>query len=226
MSKVLIVEDDVTLARTLRDGFEGEGYSVFVAEDGTSGLRLALSKGPDVMILDVMLPAASGFDLCHQLRKSGNRVPIIFLSARSGESDKILGLKVGGDDYVAKPFSFMELMARVEALLRRVSRPARQPDRYRFGDVEINFKTREATKRGAPLDLSVREFEILHYFIQHRGEVVTRNQLLDAIWGYEDYPFTRTVDVHISKLRHKIEGDVHHARHLMTLHRVGYRFLP
>ena len=146
MSKVLIVEDDVTLARTLCDGFEGEGYTVFVAEDGTTGLRLASSKGPDVMILDVMLPAASGFDLCRQLRKSGNRVPIIFLSARSGEGDRILGLKVGGDDYVAKPFSFMELMARVEALLRRVSRPARQTDRYRFGDVAINFKAREATK--------------------------------------------------------------------------------
>ena len=224
--RVLIVEDDATLAVTLRDGFEGEGYSVLVAADGRAGLRLASSKEPDVVILDVMLPVASGFDLCNQLRKSGNGVPIIFLSARSGESDKILGLKVGADDYVTKPFSFMELMARVEALLRRVSRPARQTDIYRFGKVEINFKTREATKRGVPLELSEREFEILNCFIQHRGEVVTRNQLLDAIWGYEDYPFTRTVDVHISKLRRKIEEDAHQPRHLITVHRTGYKFLP
>lgn len=226
MPRVLIVEDDATLALTLRDGFEGEGYSVLVAGDGPTGLRLASSKHPDVMILDVMLPAASGFDLCNQLRKSGNGVPIIFLSARSGESDKILGLNVGADDYVTKPFSFMELMARVDAVLRRVSRPARQTDRYRFGEVEINFKTREVNKRGAPLELSAREFEILNYFILHCGEVVTRNQLLDAIWGYEDYPFTRTVDVHISKLRRKIEADAGQPRHLITLHRTGYRFLP
>jgi DNA-binding response OmpR family regulator len=222
----LIVEDDESLAMTLREGFEGEGYSVLVAADGGAGLRLASSKEPDVVILDVMLPAASGFDLCNQLRKSGNGVPIIFLSARSGESDKILGLKVGADDYVTKPFSFMELMARVESLLRRVSRPTQQTDIYRFGEVEINFKAREATKRGVPLELSEREFEILHCFIQHHGEVVTRNQLLDAIWGYEDYPFTRTVDVHISKLRHKIEDDASHPRHLITVHRIGYRFLP
>lgn len=160
--RVLIVEDDETLAVTLRDGFEGEGYSVLVAGDGRAGLRLASRRQPDVVILDVMLPAASGFDLCRQLRKSGNGVPIIFLTARSGEGDKILGLNVGADDYVTKPFSFMELMARVEALLRRVSRPAQQTNIYRFGEVEINFKIREATRQGVPLELSEREFEILN----------------------------------------------------------------
>lgn len=226
MPRVLIVEDDATLALTLRDGFEGEGYSVLVAGDGATGLCLASSKRPDVMILDVMLPGASGFDLCNQLRKSGNGVPIIFLSARGGESDRILGLKVGADDYVTKPVSFMELMAHVEAVLRRVSRPAQQPDRFRFGETEINFQTREATKRGVPLELSAREFEILHYFIQHPGEVVTRDQLLDAVWGHEDCPITHTVDVHMSKLRHKIEEDPHQPQHLITIHRTGYKFLP
>jgi DNA-binding response OmpR family regulator len=226
MRKVLIVEDDPTLAATLRDGFEYEGYSAFVAGDGATGLSLASDRKLDVIILDVMLPAASGLDLCNQLRKRGSATAIIFLSARSSESDKVLGLNIGADDYVTKPFSFMELIARVEAVLRRVSRPSKKRQRCRLGDVEINFATQEATKRGKILELSTREFEILDYLVQHSGEIVTRNQLLDAIWGYEDYPFTRTVDVHISKLRRKLETHPHQPRHLLTVHRTGYKLLP
>jgi DNA-binding response OmpR family regulator len=226
MPTVLIVEDDAALAVALRDGFEYEGYRVLVAADGETGLKLASSKELDAIVLDIMLPSKSGFDLCNQLRKTGNGVPIVFLSARSGEADKILGLKTGADDYVTKPFSFMELVARVEALLRRVSRPQQHSDTCRFGDVELNFRTREAKRRGKPLDLSAREFEILDYLMQHRGQVVSRNQLLDSVWGYEEYPFTRTVDVHISKLRRKIEDDPAEPRYLITVHRTGYKFLP
>jgi len=226
MPTVLIVEDDQALSVALRDGFESEGYSVLVAGDGTTGLELASRDDLSLIIMDIMLPSASGLDLCNQIRKKGIDVPIIFLSVRSTEADKILGFKLGADDFVTKPFSFMELMARVEAVLRRVSPPGKGLEKYEFGEIEINFRTREATKCGGPLELSGREFEVLDYLIQHSGEVVTRNQLLDAIWGYDNYPFTRTVDVHISKLRRKIEQNPEHPRHLVTVHRTGYRFLP
>jgi len=226
MPTVLIVEDDEALSVALRDGFESEGYSVLLAGDGAKGLELASAAGVSLIILDIMLPSASGLDLCNQIRKTGIDIPIIFLSVRSDESDKVLGFKLGADDYLTKPFSFMELMARVEAVLRRVAGRRKDLDKYQFGDIEINFRTREATKCGGPLELSGREFEVLDYLIQHNGEVVTRNQLLDAIWGYDNYPFTRTVDVHISKLRRKIEENPEQPRHLITVHRTGYRFLP
>jgi len=226
MPTVLIVEDDEALSVALRDGFESEGYSVLLAGDGAKGLELASAAGVSLIILDIMLPSASGLDLCNQIRKTGIDIPIIFLSVRSDESDKVLGFKLGADDYLTKPFSFMELTARVEAVLRRVAGPRKDLDKYQFGDIEINFRTREATKCGGPLELSGREFEVLDYLIQHNGEVVTRNQLLDAIWGYDNYPFTRTVDVHISKLRRKIEENPEQPRHLITVHRTGYRFLP
>ena len=226
MPTVLIVEDDEALSVALRDGFESEGYSVLLAGDGAKGLELASAAGVSLIILDIMLPSASGLDLCNQIRKKGIEIPIIFLSVRSDESDKVLGFKLGADDYLTKPFSFMELMARVEAVLRRVAGRRKDLDKYQFGDIEINFRTREATKCGGPLELSGREFEVLDYLIQHNGEVVTRNQLLDAIWGYDNYPFTRTVDVHISKLRRKIEENPEQPRHLITVHRTGYRFLP
>lgn len=226
MPRVLIVEDDEALAVALRDGFEYEGYSALLARDGETGLSLASSKELDLMILDVMLPKASGLEICNQLRKTGNRVPIIFLSVRSGESDKILGLKLGADDYVTKPFSFVELMARVEALLRRMSRLDHELESLQLDQVTIHFKTRKASRNGLPLELSEREFHILSYLVQHGGQVVSRNQLLDAIWGYDDYPFTRTVDVHICKLRRKIEKDASQPRHLITVHRTGYKFLP
>jgi len=225
MKKVLIVEDDQAMAVALRDGFEYEGYSVVVARDGATGLRLASDKELDLIILDVMLPKMSGLDICKQLRNGDNNIPIIMLTARGQEIDKVLGLKLGADDYVTKPFSFMELMARVEALLRRASKPAAKIESYQFGDVALNFKTFQATKGSKPLELSPREFDILKYLIEHRGEVVTRDQLLDSVWGYDNFPFTRTVDMHIAKLRKKIEDTPSDPRHIITVHRVGYKFL-
>jgi DNA-binding response OmpR family regulator len=224
MRKVLIVEDDQAMAVALRDGFTYEGYSVQVARDGAAGLRLATERGLDLVILDVMLPRLSGLDVCRQLRGAGNNTPIIMLTARGQEIDKVLGLKTGADDYVTKPFSFLELMARVEAVLRRASKPAEQVESAEFGDVEVNFKTFEATKSGRPLELSPREFKMMKYFAEHRGEVVTRDQLLDSVWGYDGLPLTRTVDMHIAKLRQKIEDTPGDPRHIITVHRVGYKF--
>lgn len=212
------------MAVALRDGFTYEGYTVQVARDGAAGLRLATERGLDLVILDVMLPRLSGLDVCRQLRGAGNNTPIIMLTARGQEIDKVLGLKTGADDYVTKPFSFLELMARVEAVLRRAAKPAEQIERAEFGDVEVNFKTFEATKAGHPLELSPREFKMMKYFAEHRGEVVTRDQLLDSVWGYDGLPLTRTVDMHIAKLRQKIEDTPGDPRHIITVHRVGYKF--
>jgi DNA-binding response OmpR family regulator len=227
--KVLIVEDDQAMAVALRDGFEYEGYNVQVARDGAAGLKLASERDLDLIILDVMLPKMSGYDICKQLRGTGNATPIIMLTARGQEIDKVVGLKIGADDYVTKPFSFMELMARVEALLRRTTRPAEPSadshDDYSFGNVIVSFKKFEVTKAGQPLDISPREFKILKYFIEHRGEVITRDQLLDAVWGYSSFPITRTVDMHIAKLRQKIEETPHDPHHIITVHRVGYKFV-
>jgi DNA-binding response OmpR family regulator len=224
MRKVLVVEDDQAMAIALRDGFEYEGYAVTVARDGDSGLRLASEKGVDLVILDVMLPKMSGLDVCKQLRSIGNGTPIIMLTARGQEIDKVLGLKCGADDYVTKPFSFLELMARVEAVLRRASKKDEQLDLYQFSDVTLNFKNFEATKGGKPLDLSSREFKLLKYFIEHRGEAVSRDQLLDSVWSYHGFPLTRTVDMHIAKLRQKIEDSPADPRYIITVHRVGYKF--
>lgn len=212
------------MAVALRDGFTYEGYAVHVARDGAAGLRMAEERSHDLVILDVMLPRISGLDVCRQLRSSGNDTPIIMLTARGQEIDKVLGLKTGADDYVTKPFSFLELMARVEAVLRRTSKSPEQVEQVSFGDVEMNFKTFEATKGGRSLDLSPREFKMMKYFVEHRGEVVTRDQLLDHVWGYEGLPLTRTVDMHIAKLRQKIEDTPSDPHHVITVHRVGYKF--
>ena len=224
MEKVLIVEDDPSMAVALRDGFEYEGYQVQVARDGTEGLRLASGKELDLIILDVMLPNLSGLDVCKQLRNNGSDLPIIMLTARGQEIDKVLGLKIGADDYVTKPFSFMELMARVEALLRRSKKPEGNLHVVRFGDVMLDFRRFEAFKQDQPIPLSPREFKILKYLIEHRGEVVSREQLLDVVWGYDNFPLTRTVDMHIAKLRQKIEDTPNEPRFIVTLHRVGYKF--
>src|SRR5215470_1394682 len=225
MGKVLIVEDDQAMAVALRDGFEYEGYSVAVAKDGASGLQVASERDIDLIILDVMLPKVSGLDICKKLRNAGNAVPIILLTARGQEIDKVLGLKLGADDYVTKPFSFMELAARVEAVLRRTSKRINKLDHVRFGDVTLDFVRCDASKKGEKIELSPREFKLLGYFIQHSGEVVTRDQLLDAVWGYDSFPLTRTVDTHIAKLRQKIEDDPGDPRHIITVHRAGYKFI-
>jgi DNA-binding response OmpR family regulator len=221
---VLIVEDDDSMAVALRDGFEYEGFAVTLARDGATGLRLANEREPDLVVLDVMLPKMSGLDVCKAIRAGGSPVPIIMLTARGQEIDKVLGLKLGADDYVTKPFGFLELMARVEALLRRTSGRAPDLETHRFGDVIVNFKKGEVLKAGAPIEFSARELRLLRYFVEHRGELVTRDQLLDAVWDYEHAPLTRTVDMHVAKLRRKIEDVPSDPRFIVTVHRVGYKF--
>ena len=225
MSKVLIIEDDPAMSVALRDGFEFEKHFVAMAADGLEGLRLAQTIDPDLIILDVMLPRQSGLDVCKQLRKDGSMTPIIMLTARGQEIDKIVGLKLGADDYVTKPFSFMELMARVEAVLRRSAR-ASCADTADFGDVHLDFRTYQATKATRAIDLTPREFNILKYFLEHAGEVVSRDALLNHVWGYDSAAFTRTVDTHMARLRQKVENVPAEPRHIITVHRVGYKFVP
>jgi len=224
MPKVLLVEDDESIAAALKDGFEYEGFGVVHAADGEQGLRMASGESPDLIILDVMLPKMNGHDVCRQIRKDGNNVPIIMLTARGQEIDKVLGLKLGADDYVTKPFGFMELMARVEALLRRAAGRDVVLEAYQFGNVSVDFKKGEANKKGKQLDLSAREIRLLQYFVEHRGEVVAREQLLDAVWDYDNAPLTRTVDMHVAKLRKKIEDTPEDPRFIVTVHRMGYKF--
>ncbi len=225
---VLVVEDDEAMAVALRDGFDYEGYEVIVARDGEAGLEKARSVEPDLIILDVMLPKMTGLEICKLLRGEGNSVPIIMLTARGQEIDKVLGLKLGADDYVTKPFSFMELTARAEAVLRRSSSPVidgKTGGIFSFGNLEVDFDRHEVRKAGKDLELSPREFQLLAFFVEHRGRVIAREELLDGVWGYETIPFTRTVDTHIAKLRKKIEDCASDPSHIITVHRLGYKFV-
>ena len=225
MPKILIVEDEPGMVMGLRDAFEYEGFDVISAAAGGEGLRRALEEGPDLVLLDVMLPEMNGLDVCRRLRGSGYERPIIMLTARGEEVDKVVGLEIGADDYVTKPFSIRELQARVRAHLRRSARGAGEVESYCFGGVELNFRKHQASRNGRPLELSPREFEILKYLIEHRGETITREQLLNEVWGYEAFPLTRTVDNHIARLRQKIEETPSEPQHLITVHRIGYKFL-
>ena len=209
----------------MSEGLRYEGYATLLARDGAAGLRLAGQGGIDLIVLDVMLPEVNGVEVCRRLRSRGSTIPIVMLTSRSEELDKVVGLKAGADDYVTKPFSFMELVARVEAVLRRSRRFADRPPTHTFGDVTLNVRTREAAKRGKPVTLLPREFRLLEYFLERRGEVVSRDQLLDAVWDHDAIsPLTRTVDMHIAKLRQKIEDDSSDPRWIVTVHRVGYKF--
>jgi two-component system alkaline phosphatase synthesis response regulator PhoP len=225
LTKVLIIEDEPNMVIGLRDTCEYEGYEVSVARNGKEGLEKAATDKPDIILLDVMLPVMSGLDVCRNLRKRGIETPIIMLTARSQETDKVVGLEVGADDYVTKPFSVKELVARIRAHLRRAAKQVVEIENFTFSDVELNFKKYTALKHWQALDLSSREFEILRYLIRHRGEIVTRDQLLDEVWGYDSSPVTRTVDNHIARLRQKIEPDPSQPQHIITVHRIGYRFI-
>jgi DNA-binding response OmpR family regulator len=197
MSKILIVEDEPDMVLGLKDNFEFEGYEVLTATDGQSGLERARSQKPDLLILDIMLPRLSGLEVCKMLRSEGFDAPIVMLTARGQEIDKVVGLELGADDYVTKPFSIRELLARVRAILRRAEGKKRL-SRYRFADVELDFDAYRANRAGQPLELSPREFELLRYLIERKGETVSRDQLLEDVWGYQSYPSTRTVDTHIA----------------------------
>jgi DNA-binding response OmpR family regulator len=222
---VLIVEDEPDMVLGLQDNCEYEGYEVLVARDGAEGLERALAERPDLILLDVMLPKLSGLDVCRTLRQRGLRAPIIMLTARSQETDKVVGLEVGADDYVTKPFGVRELMARIRAQLRRATGREAEIDAYRFGEIELDFRRHHATRAGKPLALSPREFALLKYFIQRRGEAIAREELLDNVWGLTRYPFTRTVDNHIAKLRRKLERSPAEPAYIITVHKVGYKFL-
>lgn len=222
--KILIVEDEPEMVVGLRDNFTFEGYQVLVANDGEAGVETALTSKPDLVVLDVMLPRLSGLDVCRRLRRQGFSAPILMLTARGQEIDKVVGLEVGADDYITKPFSIRELIARIRAHLRRAANSMGTIGSYAFADVEIDFGKYQATKAGRRLLLSAREFELLHYLIVHKGETVSREQLLNQVWGYDSFSNTRTVDNHIAKLRQKLEDDSSDPKFILTVHGVGYRF--
>lgn len=225
-NKILIIEDEKDLVEGLKLNLADEGYELDWAFDGTGGLHKALEESPDLIILDIMLPEMDGLEVCRQLRQKGVGIPIIMLTAKGKEIDRVVGLEIGADDYVTKPFSVRELLARIKALLRRADRePKDIPKIYSFGNVEIDFAHFKVRRQGKELDLTSLEMEILKYLIAHRGEVVSRNDLLDKIWGYESFPTTRTIDNHILKLRKKIEEDPAHPRYIFSVYGTGYRFM-
>ena len=223
-TRILIVEDEPAMLAGLRDNFEYEGYEVLSAADGAEGLEKALADEPDLVVLDVMMPRMSGLDVCKQLKVKKPQLPIIMLTARGQEIDKVVGLELGADDYVTKPFSIRELMARVKAVLRRIS-PSTPAEVYRFSDVEVNVRSNEVLRGGQRIELSAKEFALLAYFIAHPAETLSRDRLLDAVWGYENYPNTRTVDTHIVHLRQKLEPNPEEPRFILTVHGTGYKFV-
>jgi DNA-binding response OmpR family regulator len=226
MNRLLIIEDEPDMVTGLKDSFELEGFEVRSASDGVSGLEMARTIGPDVVILDVMLPRMSGIEVCKALRQERRDMPILMLTARGQEVDKIIGLEMGADDYVTKPFSLRELMARVHALLRRAQGvPPQHLDSYAFANVRLDFKAYRATRGKHRLDLSPREFDLLRYLIEHKGETVARERLLNDVWGYVGHVNSRTVDAHITKLRAKIGDNGTQPRFIITVHGLGYRFV-
>ena len=225
MPKILIVEDEPGMVAGLRDNFEFEGYQVLSAMDGVAGLERALADSPDLVILDVMMPRMSGLDVCKQLKSKRPAIPIIMLTARGQEVDKVVGLELGADDYVTKPFSIRELLARVKAVLRRSGSLPKDKDRFSFGDVEVNLRSCQVSRRGRSLDFSSKEFDLLKYFLCHPGEALTRDRLLEEVWGYDKFPTTRTVDAHIVRLRQKLEPRPEDPRFFLTVHGTGYKFV-
>jgi two-component system alkaline phosphatase synthesis response regulator PhoP len=223
--RILIVEDEPDMVLGLKDNFEFEGYEVLTASDGASGLERARKEKPDLLILDIMLPKLSGLEVCKALRGEGFEAPIVMLTARGQEIDKVVGLELGADDYVTKPFSIRELLARVRAILRRTEGTKRKLSRYRFADIDLDFEIYQARKGDAVLELSPREFELLRYLIERKGETVSRDRLLEDVWGYESYPSTRTVDTHIAKLRAKIGDSGSEPKFILTIHGAGYKFV-
>ncbi|MBN8730492.1 MAG: response regulator transcription factor [Acidobacteria bacterium] len=222
--KILVVEDEADLVMMLEDRLRVEGYQVEAVADGERALALLREHVYDLVLLDVGLPGMSGLDVCQELRRMGSAVPVIMLTARSQVVDKVVGLKLGADDYVTKPFEMMELLARIEVLLRRAQASVPAGPVVEFGDVVVNLRGAEVRRAGEPVALSAREFQLLRYLIEHRGEALGRDQLLRDVWGYESALTTRTVDVHVGWLRQKLEPDVKHPRFIVTLQGIGYKF--
>jgi two-component system alkaline phosphatase synthesis response regulator PhoP len=225
VKRVLLIEDEPGLVLTLTDRLRSEGYEVGSAIDGVSGLQRAVGEAWDIILLDVMLPGLSGFDLCRDLRQKGVTTPVIMLTARSQVIDKVVGLKLGADDYLTKPFETVELLARIEVQLRRAATGQSVTPQYSFGDVVVDVRRAEVRRGGALIDLSAREFLLLKYFVEHPGAVISRDELLNEVWGYHSMPATRTVDVHVAWLRQKIEPNTRRPQHILTVHGLGYRFV-
>jgi two-component system, OmpR family, alkaline phosphatase synthesis response regulator PhoP len=227
MSKrILLVEDEPGLVLTLTDRLTSEGYNVESARDGGAGFERASKEAFDAIILDVMLPRKNGFDLCRDLRQRGVNTPILMLTARGQLVDKVVGLKLGADDYLTKPFEMIELLARVEALMRRApSKPAPYSGSYQFDSVRIDFRRAEVERDGAKIELSAKEFQLLRYFVEHREATLSRDELLNEVWGYDAMPTTRTVDVHVAWLRQKLEPNPRRPQFILTVHGMGYKFV-
>lgn len=225
MKKILIIEDDPAILLGLKDTLSSENYDVTSEEDGEQGFKNALNGNYDIILLDIMLPSKNGMDICRDLRTGGISTPIVMLTSKKDEIDKVLGLEIGADDYVTKPFSIRELLARIKALLRRNFEMKSDLEEYSFGDVYIDFTKQEAKKNNHSLQLSSTEFKIIKYLVQHEGEVITRDKFLDDVWGYDAFPTTRTVDNYILSIRKQIEDDPSNPKHLITIHKAGYKFL-
>jgi two-component system, OmpR family, alkaline phosphatase synthesis response regulator PhoP len=222
--RLLLVEDEPGLVMTLTDRLSAEGYVVESATDASAALTSATTGTFDAILMDVMLPGGNGFDICRAVRQQGIQTPILMLTARGQVVDRVVGLKLGADDYLVKPFEMAELLARIEALLRRTP-PPQAAETFRFGDIAVDFRRAEITKGGAPLELSAREFKLLKYFIEHRGAALSRDELLNEVWGYAATPSTRTVDVHVAWLRQKLEDSTRHPQYILTVHGLGYKFV-
>ncbi|MCX6114516.1 MAG: response regulator transcription factor [Proteobacteria bacterium] len=221
---IAVIEDEDIIRKSVTMNLELEGFQVLSACDGEEGIQLINTRKPDLIIMDVMMPRKDGLQACREIRNAGNSTPLILLTARSSEIDKVLGLELGADDYLGKPFGMLELIARVKALLRRVQRVT-SIDEIRFSDVVVDFKAYRALKNNEPIDLSAREYRLLRYLVVKVGSVVTRDELLDEVWGYNSYPTTRTVDNHIARLRQKVEANIDEPQHILTVHGVGYKFV-
>ncbi len=226
MARILIVEDDPSILRGLADNLRFESYEVLTATDGETGYRLAREEKPDLIVLDLMLPRLSGYELCRKIRGEGIGTPVLILTARGEEADRVLGLDLGADDYVTKPFSVRELLARVRAILRRAQPSRPLPEELRFDDVAVNFRSYEATRSGKTVEMTRKEFCVLRMLAARAGDVVSRDDLLNEVWGYENYPNSRTVDNHIASLRAKLERNPGEPRRIRTVHGVGYKFIP
>jgi two-component system alkaline phosphatase synthesis response regulator PhoP len=224
--RVLIIEDEPGILLSLKDEFESEGYAAFTAEDGEKGYKLVKQVRPDLVILDIMLPILDGYEVCKKLRMEGDTTPIIMLTVKDKEIDRVLGLELGADDYVTKPFSLRELMARSKAVLRRTEERTKDLTKYRFGQIELDFKKYEAKKKGKKLELTPLEFQMLKVFIQKKDEVVTRDDFLDKVWGEDNVSVSfRTIDSHIANIRKKIEDNPSNPKHILSIRGVGYKFV-
>src|SRR5688572_13557139 len=224
--RILIIEDEPDLLRGLQMNLTAEGFEVLTASRGDTGVEQALRERPSLVLLDIMLPGMNGLDVCRELRRKGFEAPIIMLTARAEEVDRVVGLEIGADDYVTKPFGIRELVARIRVRLRRHAVPVTETfSTLRFGNVAVDFDKHEVTRTGSRVELTAKELEVLRLLARHRGEIVTRDRLLEEVWGYESYPTTRTVDNHILRLRQKLEEDPSNPRHILSIYGEGYKFI-